>query len=86
MRDAEPIAALPPHPPFCPGPASGREWSTKEGARALGNIIQAAWKSCGHDVPVEIVCTARDKDGNHVFWAVAMPTLINGLPTRKIGA
>jgi sugar (pentulose or hexulose) kinase len=75
-----------PHPPFCDGPAgTKRDWSTKEGARELGSLIRQAWAACGHDVPVEIVCTGRDRDGDAVFWAPTMPTLVNGVPTKRIG-
>ena len=67
------------HPPFQSGPAAfGRDFTTKDGAHSLADIIRGAWARCGHDVPVNVEPL---QPGNpHTSWTVRMPTLIGGLP------
>lgn len=71
------------HPPFARGPASGRDYCDKDGARALAAMIRAAWTSCGYDVEV-VVERGYNTGSDDVLHVVRMPTLINGLPA-KIG-
>lgn len=73
------------HPPFNPGPASGRgsdDFCTEQGARRLGHIIAEQWRKIGVDVPFRIEGVGLGKDGRYASFAVILPTLVNGLPRR----
>lgn len=68
------------HPPFRSGPAMGGEFSTKEGAERLANIIRQAWARAGHDVSVSVEQSGSPLLDKKAFYVVRMPTLLNGLP------
>lgn len=66
------------HPPFCPGPAEAvQDFLSYEGARRLGEMVQAVWRRAGHEVPfyIDPVYKHRDKQ----MFAPRFPTLVGGL-------
>jgi hypothetical protein len=71
------------HPPFNPGPVSGREdYSTEQGARRLGHMIAEQWRKIGVEVPFTVQGVSIGKDGRFASFGVVLPTLVNGLPRR----
>lgn len=68
-------------PPLTRGCASqSRDFMTKEGAQALGEIAAAAWRKVGRECPFEVTLT---NPGNRTrdLYAPRFPTMVNGVPT-----
>ena len=69
------------HPPFKPGPVKGAtDFCTLAGAQRLAALIRDAWAACGHDVLVEIEPSMLGY--KLTTYAIRLPALVNGLPTR----
>ena len=68
------------HPPFATsGATHHRDWMTRDGATALGEIARAAWAREGIDVPFIVVQIGNNSKGHETF-APRFPTLLNGMP------
>lgn len=68
-------------PPLTRGTATQRrDWMTKEGAHALGEMTAAAWRKLGHEVPF-VVENVTAGQHNREIYAPRFPTMINGVPT-----
>lgn len=74
-------------PPFFSGPVVTPKAASAEEDRKMTErhaaMIRAAWAKCGHDVETD-VREILTKDGAHLCWAVRLPSLVNGLPTRRV--
>ena len=69
------------HPPFNPGPVKGAtDFCTLAGAQRLAALIREAWARCGHDVLIKIEPSMPGH--KNTTYAIRLPGLVNGLPTR----
>lgn len=64
------------------GRANGYEWSDKQGAQRLANLIKKRWKDCGYVVHTRVELAMKyneTKNDNRPIYSVKTD-LINGLP------
>lgn len=57
--------------------------SDRDAANRWATIIRQAWRKVGHEVEA-VVIERRGKDGSIVGYDVRTPTLVNGLPTKRV--
>jgi len=63
---------------------TGRDCSTKEGARLLARRIEEEWAACGHTVKTRLERMKSTRDHGFPLWCVRSD-LINGYPRRNDG-